>query len=398
MIKSVTSAINDAHRNTTSTYGEARFYERYGFPLVPAIQLSAAYSFDSPESLIACHEHKHTANRYCRDSNDGVLQLERYFSFLFPGCRALMFNSGMAAMGTAIDALLPKQGVVYVTVEAYRKTLAYLERLMKTRNLRMVKFATAADIEDHAKAGDPGLIILESPSNPHLYLHDFEDILALKRKYGLAVIADNSLAGLCNIDFDFSQYDCTTFSCTKYVSGHNDLLGGVLLAGTEAVYNELWSVRSERGGLMDPFSSYLLLRSLRTYDMRVTRQVANANLVLDHLASKGRVTALCHPSLKNGLEGRVFRKYYQHGGSMISFVVDMDVRKCLEKLSQMHSVKMAPSFGAVDTLIEVPAVMSHYEKTPDQLRAIGLEPNLVRMSIGCEPMSDLLRDLDFLLD
>jgi cystathionine gamma-synthase len=83
---------------------------------------------------------------------------------------------------------------------------------------------------------------------------------------------------------------------------------------------------------------------------------------------------------------------------MISFVVDMDVHECLERLGQMHSVKMAPSFGAVDTLIEIPAVMSHYEKTPEQLRAIGLEPNLVRMSVGCEPMSDLLRDLDFLLD
>ena len=82
----------------------------------------------------------------------------------------------------------------------------------------------------------------------------------------------------------------------------------------------------------------------------------------------------------------------------MSVVIDRDARRALEKLGQMHSVKMAPSFGAIDTLIEVPAVMSHYDKTPQQLEAMGLEPNLIRMSVGCEPMDDLIRDLDFLLE
>jgi cystathionine gamma-synthase len=398
MLKSVTSAINDAHRNKVSTYGDPRFYPRNGFPLVPAIQLSAAYSFDSAEKLISYHEDKYSGQRYCRDSNEAVMQLERYFDVLFPGCRSLMFNSGMGAVAAGIDALVPERGIVYVTRECYRKTISYLNRIAAIRQLSIVKFSSVTDLANKIKAGEPGLIVLESPTNPHLDLHDFERVRALKERHGLKVLADISIAGVCNIDFDFGQYECTTISCTKYISGHNDLMGGVAMAGSDAVFEEIWNLRSERGGLMDPMSAYLLLRSLRTYDMRVARQVANAQRVLEYIAAKPKLVALYHPSLKEGEERAAFRKYYQHGGSMMSFVIDMDARKALEKLGQMHSVKMAPSFGAIDTLIEVPAVMSHYDKTPAQLEAMGLEPNLIRMSVGCEPMDDLMRDLDFLLE
>jgi len=327
-----------------------------------------------------------------------VTQLERYFDTLFAPCRALMFNSGMGAVAAGIDALCPKRGVVYVTREAYRKTFSYLDRIARLRDIAIVKFTTAADCAQKIRAGEPGLIVLESPTNPHLDLHDFEQIAGLKAQHGLKVLADISIAGLCNIDFDFSRYDATTHSCTKYISGHNDLLGGVAMAGSEAVFAELWNIRSERGGLMDPMSAYLLLRSLRTYDMRVARQVQNVRRVIDYLSGERKVERLYHPTLKEGEERRIFEKYYAHGGSMLSFVPDMDARKALERLGQMHSVKMAPSFGAIDTLIEVPAVMSHYEKTPQQLEAMGLEPNLIRMSVGCEPMDDLIRDLDFLLE
>lgn len=398
MIKSVTSAINDAHRNVVSTYGDPRLYPRYGFSLVPAIQFSSAYSFDSAENLIAYHEHKHFGTRYSRDANEGVLQLERYFNVMFPGCRSLMFSSGMGAVAAAMDSLIPAKGAVFISQETYRKTRAYLDRLAKVRDLRIVKFNDAGDIRGQAVAGEAGFIILETPTNPHMYLHDFDDILALKREFGYKVLVDISLAGLCNIDFDFSQYDATAISCTKYISGHNDLMGGVIMAGSDAVYEDLWNIRSERGGVMDPMSAYLLLRSLRTYDMRVARQVANCQQILDHLRDRENIVKLYHPALKEGDEGEVFSRYYQHGGSMISFVVNLDAVKALQKLGQMHSVKMAPSFGAVDTLIEVPAVMSHYEKTPEQLAAMGLEPNLIRMSVGCEPMDDLMRDLDFLLE
>ena len=149
---------------------------------------------------------------------------------------------------------------------------------------------------------------------------------------------------------------------------------------------------------MDPFSAYLLLRSLRTYDMRIARQVANAQAVIPRLDQYEHVSALCHPSRAQGEQASIYKKYYRHGGSMISFVVDMDVDRVLSRLAQMHTVKMAPNFGAIDTLIEVPAVMSHYGTTPEQLRAMGLEPNLVRLSVGCEPADDLARDLDYLFE
>jgi cystathionine beta-lyase/cystathionine gamma-synthase len=302
-------------------------------------------------------------------------------------------------MAAGLDVLMPIGGTVYVTTETYRKTIAYLTRQSKRLDLHIQRFDNASHLDGMLSANShPTLIVLESPTNPHMRLHDFDEILRLKKKHGCSVLADISLAGLCNVQFDFSQYDCTTLSCTKYVSGHNDLMGGVLLAGNSVVFEDLWSLRSERGGIMDPFSAYLLLRSLRTYDMRIARQVANATAVIKHLDGKDHVSALCHPSRGQGEQAIIYEKYYRHGGSMISFVIDMDVDRVLSRLAQMHSVKMAPSFGAIDTLIEVPSVMSHYGTTPEQLRAMGLEPNLVRLSVGCEPVDDLVNDLDNLFE
>lgn len=398
MSKSVTSIINSVHKNNISTFGDPRLIENYGYPLVPSIQLSAAYSFDNVEDLYAYHNNKYYGNRYCRDSNTGVQQLERYFEALFAGTKALMFNSGMAAMGTAIDSLIPANGVVYLTKESYRKTGTYIHRQAKKLNVSIKYFDSIAHLKNDMHSAKETLVILESPTNPHLYLHDFDALLAIKDEYQCKVIVDISLAGLCNIDFDFKKFDCTTFSCTKYISGHNDILGGVLLAGNEEVFNDLWSIRSERGGILESFSSYLLLRSLRTYDIRVAQQIENAKYVLDYLKKESRVQKIYHPEVANGTDAILFNKYYQHGGSMLSFVVDADLDKILSKLGQLNSIKMAPSFGAIDSLIEIPSVMSHYGKTPDELKAIGLEQNLIRLSIGCEPKNDLIDDINFLLD
>ncbi len=397
MRDSVTSAINDVHCNTVSTYGDPRIHRNYGNPLVPAIHLSAAYSFDSPEALVECHEDKYRGVRYARDVSAGTLQLEAYFAAMFPGCHALVFDSGMSAMAAPLDLLARPGGTVYVSTETYRKTHAYLNRQAALLGMEIARFHEVKELEERIVDGAKAVVVLESPTNPHLLVHDYEALAVLKERTGCAVIADISLAGLCNIRFDFSRYDYTTLSCTKYISGHNDLIGGVLLAGNEDLHRRAWELRSERGGIMDPHTAYLMLRSLRTYDMRVERQAANALKIIEHLEKKPGITSLCHPACSFGVQARLFHRYYRHGGSMISFVVEMDRNVVLSRLAQMHSIKMAPSFGAVDTLVEVPAVMSHYGKSDRELQEIGLEPDLVRLSVGCEPADDLIHDLDYLL-
>lgn len=398
MIDSVTTVINNTHKNKNSTFGEPRNNPEFGFPLVPPVQFSAAYSFNSGESLQNYHKNKYLGNRYCRDANDGCLQLEKYFEAMFPMTKSLMYASGMAAMAAALDILLPEIRTVFIAQESYRKTNAYLQRIQNLFKFKIDFFSTTKELEEKLSQSEQSLVIIETPTNPHLYLADLSTIVELQNRYKLRTIIDISLAGLCNIDFDFSQFDCTLISCTKYVSGHNDVLAGVLLTGKTNLFNDLWALRSERGGLLDSFSSYLLLRSLRTYDLRIGRQVKTTKYILEYLDQQKKVNKIYHPSFNTGEQAEIFNRYYRHGGSVISFIVDIDVNLALESIGSLHSIKMAPSFGSVDSLIEIPSVMSHYGKSNDELKAIGLEPNLVRLSIGCEPVDDLIKDIDSFLN
>lgn len=302
-----------------------------------------AHSYPNAEALEEYHNCPRRGHRYGRDSSPEVVEAERAIEAYHPGYEAILFCSGMAAIAAVLDLFES----VELPEECYRK---------------MVPLAGS-----RARACG-ALVWAESPSNPHLRLADYDGLKAEERPVAL----DLSFAGLGNFRGDFPAV--IIHSLTKYACGHNDFLAGVVLAKGDLAA-KIWARRSMAGGIPDPMTAWLLVRSLKTYELRMERQVENAVRVLAWL--RQRVEHVFYPPES---------KWHAHGGAVISFrVPGVDAVELTDRVGASSTLRMAPSFGAVDSMAEVPATMS---------RAPGVEPDLVRLSVGIEPVGKVIADLE----
>lgn len=364
----------------------------FGRPLVPAINLSAAYEFDDIAALKDYYSNKLKSVRYSRDSSSLSLQLESYFSAMHGGKPCNLFQSGMAAIAACIGSARQSIDVLASVGSIYRKTSTLLEQTAAARSIDARNYAHINELLAGLTKYSHPLIILESPSNPFLSLFDVRDI---RRSFENAfIIIDTTLQGLLNDKLSiYNVADLIVTSCTKYIGGHNDLLGGFVISRDDSVHELIWEHRSTYGGLIDNLSAYLLFRSLRTYDVRINNQVSNAERVLEHLNNNSSVREIYYPGkYENFSQSNLLEEMHFHGGSVITFRVAQSVR-LEENIEKLLSTKMAPSFGSIDSLIEVPAYMSHWGKTNEQLRCLGLDYRTVRLSVGLEPVELLIDDI-----
>ena len=393
---SVTDAINRVHDTPSTTIGSPSRDGISGHPMTPPINLAAAYSFSSAGDLIGYHDNKHDGHRYCRDSNETVNQLETYFAAMHGAeFRAMAFGSGMAAVFATLETLIGPGTTIFLPVEIYRKAREItrdIVRRSKDTHLREYRCLSEIDLSGTKTP----LIWAESPSNPHLRLIDYGRLEEFAQDHDAVIALDLTFSGLMN--FRAPNFaDVIVHSCTKYISGHNDVIGGVAIM-KEKWHRSFWDKRSAMGNILDPFSAYLLIRSLRTYDLRMNAQVDNAQRFIECLKSKPSVSRIFYPGKEaNADQAVIFKKYHSHGGAVVSFTVEKDPNDLMAAVEELKSTKMAPNFGSVDTQFEVPSFMSHYGKEQSFLDEIGLERNLVRYSIGCERFERIEEDLDRML-
>lgn len=393
---SVTECINSVHLSNSNTVGSNIFDDLPGYPLVPSINLSTAHGFSDSIELKAYHLDKYNKVRYSRDSSALVLQLERYFQKLFGANNALIFNSGMSAISAALTPFISLHSNIHTIGNFYRKSLSMISLFEKNLNIKHFNHSSIDHLIKNAVDSKFNIVLIESPSNPFLKINDISAI----KKYlpNSLLIYDVTLQGLLNGIGLYKYADFIVSSCTKYIGGHNDFLGGVLLTSKDRLFQESWAYRSTFGGILDNNSAYLLFRSLRTYDMRIANAIENCKSVLNFLENSDNVSKIFYPGkYENSAELDLFNKYFKHGGTVITFEVD-NINLINNNLSQLKSTKMAPSFGSVDTLFEFPALMSHFNKTDDELQEIGLNKKIIRLSIGNEPLNYILDDLKILLD
>lgn len=395
---SVTDAINSAHATPETTFGAPRNSPMRSRPLVPSINYSAAYSFSNGDDLAAYHNSKYEGQRYCRDSNEIVQQFERYIETAHGDkFKAVAFNSGMSAIAAVLESMVEKDWQIWIPREVYRKARELVFKLVgKIEGVTISEYETVSEIT--LKESVPTLVWVETPSNPHLRIADYNKLAALKKQsQNVHIVVDLTFAGLLNFSFEYEYLDAIIHSCTKYVGGHNDVVAGVALV-KEKHFPSVWDRRSFAGGILDPTSTYLLIRSLRTYDIRIKAQLENAAKVLDFLDSHREVTKIYYPgAFENQDQKPIFDSYHKHGGAVASFVINKDPDDLMACVGLLLSTKMAPNFGSIDTQIEVPAIMSHFGKPEEYFREIGLERNLVRYSVGCEPIDNIIGDLKTLL-
>jgi cystathionine gamma-lyase len=360
-----------------------------GAIMVPIYQTST-YVQESPG--------KHKGYDYSRSINPTRLAYERCVADLENGQRGFAFASGLAGMATVLE-LLDSGSHVIASDDLYGGSFRLFERVRsKSANLEF----TFLDLSDPSILKknireNTRLIWVETPSNPLLKLIDLQAIGEFSRENNLIAVADNTFASPWiqhPIDLGF---DIVVHSATKYLNGHSDMVGGVVVVGPgeprRPLADRMAFLQNAVGAIAGPFDSFLALRGLKTLALRMERHCANALDLAGWLEKHPKVKSVRYPGLNSHPQRDLAKRQMKAFGGMITIYIDSDLDGVRRFLEHTHLFSLAESLGGVESLIEHPAIMTHASIPPEQRKALGVDDTLVRLSVGVEDVEDLRSDL-----
>jgi cystathionine gamma-synthase len=366
--------------------------------LAPAIAQTATFTFESTEELqryMRGDDGDPEREEYGRYGNPTVREVERRIAELEVGDDAVGFASGMAAIFTTLLALTKQGDHVVLFRDCYRRTRQLVTQVLGRFGIEH-SVVGSASLEELARALRPEtrLVLGESPTNPHLYCTDLAELVAVVRSKGRArTLVDATFATPINCRPVSFGVDLVVHSATKYLAGHNDVLGG-FVAGKSHLVSLIRDLRGVTGGVLDPHAAFLIGRGLSTLGLRVERQNATALAVARFLEQHAAVERVYYPGLASHPSHDVAERQMQGAGGVVSFEVRGGRRAAGRFVDGCQLARIAPSLGGVETLIEQPAVMSYFELSDAELSALGIAPGLVRLSVGVEDCHDVIADLD----
>jgi cystathionine beta-lyase/cystathionine gamma-synthase len=305
-----------------------------------------------------------------------------------------IFASGMAAIGTALTALVPPGGRLVAAAELYGDTRALLEGEWAAAG-RRVTYVDVADLDGFARAlaGGADALLVEALSNPMLRVADLPRLAALARDHGALAIVDATFASPVNVRPYEHGFDAVVHSATKYLNGHTDLVAGAV-AGSEEVVARLRPLAALRGATLDPGGAYLLERGLKTLAVRMDRHNANGLAVARALRAHPDVAAVAHPFLDEHPDAALARRLLAGGSGMVTITVAGDPGRGRRLLGELRLIAHATSLGGVESIACLPVATSHAAVAEAERRRQGIEENTVRLSLGIEDADDLLADLE----
>jgi cystathionine gamma-synthase len=302
----------------------------------------------------------------------------------------------MAAITNTLLAMLRTGQHVVMTNDCYRRTRQFVGGVLGRFGIESTLVAPDdfQAINDAIIPGKTRMILTESPTNPYMRVMDMEKLVEVAKAHpGVKTLVDATFATPINQRPLEYGVDLVFHSCTKYLAGHNDMLGGVV-CGKAPVLAALRDFRGVMGGILDAHSAYLLIRGLKTLDLRVKRQNESALRIAHWLEAQPKIEKVYYPGLESHPDHDVARRQMAGYGGVISFLVKGGLDATSNFIDRCEIPSIAPSLGGVESLIEQPALMSFYELTTEQRLQIGIRDNLVRFAIGVEDAEDLIADLD----
>ncbi|PJF31590.1 MAG: cystathionine gamma-synthase [Candidatus Thermofonsia Clade 1 bacterium] len=386
--------------NTLSVHGgDDRPRAHQAIPM-PIIQ-TATYAFADTADLINFMQHKSWGDgivgreEYGRYGNPTVKAVESKVAALESAEDAVLFSSGMAAITSLLLASLPAGAHIVMTSDCYRRTRQFCLTFLKRLGIETTIVPTG-DYEALEAAIQPKrtrFILSESPTNPYLRCVDLARIAEIAKRNRVQTIIDSTFGTPVNqLPLQYG-IDYVVHSATKYLGGHHDLLAGVV-AGRKDRIAALRDARGVLGGIVDPQSAYLLERGLKTLGLRVAQQNATAMRVAEYLEAHPKIERVWYPGLPSHPDHEIAKKQMSGFGGVVSFTVRGTLEETSRFIDAMQIPYIAPSLGGVDSLIEQPALMSYFEKTPEERLEVGITGNLVRFAIGVEDAQDLIADLE----
>ena len=359
----------------------------------PIYQSTTFVSADADEMAAVYGEQK-PGYMYTRYGNPTIHALEAKLAALEGGEAALATASGMAAVSTAILGYVKTGDHVVSARSIYGASYNFLNRKLP-RMGASATFVESARVQDFEKAIQPNtrLIYFETPSNPVLEVVDIAALAALGRARGIPTMIDNTFASPALQQPLRLGVTVSVHSATKYLCGHGDAMGGVIIGPGDYISLLVHEVIRDFGGVISPFNAWLILRGIRTLHLRMPAHCSNARQVAEFLAGHNQVERVYYPGLPNHPGHEVAKKQMSAFGAMISFEVKGGYEGGKQVMDRVKLFARAASLGDTRSLIVHPASTSHRAVPPEQRRAIGITDGLVRLSVGVEAAEDLISDL-----
>ena len=363
---------------------------------VPVVH-SVAFGYPDFDEWYDVATGKAQGHIYGRNTNPTVQVLEEKVRLLEGAEAATSASTGMAAISNTLHALLrPGQRVVSVT-DTYGGTSLLFTEYLPAFGIDCVLVDTHDTQQIEAAVGQGcDLLYLETPTNPTLKILDLARLSRVGHEQGATVVVDNTFATPINQRPLVHGADLVVHSATKFLGGHADALGGVLVGRGELV-QKVFEYREINGATLDPMAAYLLLRGMKTLKLRVERQAENALAVAGYLAAHERVSAVNYPGLASHPSHAIAARQMSGYGGMLSFTLEGGLDAVKRVLPHFNLAHRAANLGAVETTIGPPATTSHVECTPEERAALGIPEGLIRYSAGIEDIDDLLADLEHAL-
>jgi cystathionine beta-lyase/cystathionine gamma-synthase len=334
---------------------------------------------------------------YSRSGNPNRQVLEELMASIEGGARGLAFASGMAAIDCLMRLFKPGDSIA-VSEDPYGGTFRLLEKVYRPAGID-ITYIDASQLTHVESALEKGInaIIVESPTNPLQRIADISGICGLARDRGTLVVVDNTfLTPFFQRPLELGA-DIVLYSATKYLSGHNDVLAGLIVTRDKDMGERLYFLQNSIGSVPGPWDCWLTLRGLKTLPLRLEKQQHNALKIAQWLAANRRVKKVYYPGLKSHPGHQLLTRQSSGFGAMISFEVD-EPEMVPRILSRVKVFLFAESLGGVESLITFPAVQTHADMDEMVRERLGINDRLVRLSVGIEDAGDLIDDLTYAME
>jgi methionine-gamma-lyase len=383
--------------NTKCVHSGIDEYE-YG-AVVPPIYQTSTFKFKSAQHGASLFAGKEKGYIYTRMLNPTIEAMENAIAELEGGHKALGCASGMAAVHTIFATLLSTGDHVVCSAAVYGPTTTLLNTVMKKFGVETT-FVDTSNLENVKKVIKPNtkIVYVESPGNPTLCISDIEEISEFAHKNNEKVVVDNTFMSPALQNPIALGADVVMHSLTKFLNGHADVVGGIIVVKDEATYQQFRKTLNQIGGVIDPFNSFLVHRGLKTLGLRMQKHCENAQKIAERLEKHPLVKNIRFPGLKSHPHYKVGLKQHKGPGGMITFEVEGGIEAGKILMNSVHLCQLAVSLGGVETLIQHPASMTHFSMGKEARLAGGITDGLVRLSVGIENVDDLISDLEQALE
>ncbi|MEY4576307.1 MAG: hypothetical protein RL701_1010 [Pseudomonadota bacterium] len=359
---------------------------------LPIVQ-TATYTFKNTAELVAYMEGHREREEYGRYGNPTVRVLEERLAALEGTEDAIAFASGMAATTSAILALVGQGAHVVLFNDCYRRTRQFVTTFLARYGVRHT-LVPSADLTalEAAIEKDTKLVISEAPTNPFNAVVDLPRLAEICRERRVKTLIDSTFATPLNLRPAELGIDLIVHSATKYLSGHNDVLAGVV-AGKSGLVSLVRDVRHMMGAVCDPHAAYLVHRGLKTLGLRVTQQNTTAQTLSEVLEAHPAVARVYYPGLASHPNHKTAKAIMQGFGGVVTFELKGDLASTGRFVDALKIPRIAPSLGGVESLVEQPALMSYFEMPSEERERIGMKDTLVRYAVGIEDTGELVNDV-----